>query len=107
MDTHFLERCSARWCIRRQGQPDKGSCSDAPLLSCEKRWPPSFIPLLTKRIRPLRPGMSRNRGLWLEQLVEICTGLVQRILGGRPEDMQAQGKASKPSWSRGMYWGKA
>src|SRR6516162_5617000 len=103
MDTHFLARCFARWYIRRQGRPANSSCSDAPPLSCEKRRPSSFIPLLIKRIRPPRPGMCRDRGMLLEMLEEICTGLGHRILRARPEYLQAQGPASKPYRSRGIY----
>src|SRR5260370_27604069 len=38
--------------------------------------------------------------------MEICTGPLQRILRARPEDMQVQGRASKPYWPRGEHGDK-
>ncbi len=63
-----------------------------------KRRPVSFIPLPATSMHLQRPGMRRDGGLRLEQLVEICTGPLQRMLRARPEDNQAQEQASKPYW---------
>ena len=92
-------------------RPANGSCSDVCRQSCEKRSrttgvrrPVSLVPLPSMGMQ--RPGMGRDGGLWLEQSMQVCTGPSQRILRAQPEDMQAQGRASKPCWSRGVHGDK-
>jgi RNA polymerase sigma factor (sigma-70 family) len=52
--------------------------------------------------------MGREGALWREQSIQVCTGPLPRMLRARPGDMQAQGRASKPSWppGRGVHGDK-
>src|SRR5712692_2947566 len=68
---------------------------------------PVFLVLLPAAGMCLRrPGIGKDGGLWLVQSMQICAGLLQRMLRARPEDSQAQGRARKPYWPRGVHGDK-